>query len=98
MPRGLLGLLSKTQDEVRDFFENLGWETYEFEQANQFSGYPTSDEYAFYANPSPPDHFLNSSTHIVLLCCVIIVNVLLMMFLRVLIVLPVQDLKTKLMI
>ena len=59
-PGGLVGLLSKTQDEVWDFFENLGWETYEFEQANQFSGYPTSDEYAFYANPSPPDHFLNS--------------------------------------
>ena len=60
-PGGLLGLLSKTQDEVWDFFENLGWETYEFEQANQFSGYPTSNEYAFYANASPPDHFLNSS-------------------------------------
>ena len=58
-PGGLLGLLSKTQDEVWDFFENLGLETYEFEQAKMNLKYPTHAESTFYANPSPQDHFLN---------------------------------------
>jgi len=30
-PRGLIELLSKTQDEIWDFFEKLTWETYAFE-------------------------------------------------------------------
>ena len=30
-PGSLLGLLTKTQDEVWDFFETLAWDTYAFE-------------------------------------------------------------------
>ena len=30
-PGGLIELLSKTQDEVWDFFEKVAWETYAFE-------------------------------------------------------------------
>ena len=30
-PRGLIELLSKTQNEVWEFFEKLEWETYAFE-------------------------------------------------------------------
>ena len=34
-PGGVLGLLSKIQDEVQDFFEKLAWNTSAFEQANE---------------------------------------------------------------
>ena len=33
-PGSLLGLLSKTQDEVWDFFEKLASDTYAFERTN----------------------------------------------------------------
>ena len=52
-PRGLLALLSRTQEEVWDFFEKLAWDTYEFEQARNTLGYPTPGE-------SPQDHFIDS--------------------------------------
>ena len=55
----LLGLLSRSQDEVWDFFERLAWDTYEFEQAKMNLKYPTHAESTFYANPSPQNHFLN---------------------------------------
>jgi len=32
-PRGVLGLLSQTQDKVWNLFEKLAWDTYEFNQA-----------------------------------------------------------------
>ena len=50
-PRGLLGLLSKTQDEIRDFFEKLAWETYKFEQCRETLGYLIDCEYIFHVNP-----------------------------------------------
>ena len=48
---GLLVLLSRSQDDVWDFFERLAWDTYEFEQAKMNLKYPTHAESAFYANP-----------------------------------------------
>jgi len=33
-PGGLIELLSKTRNEVWDFFEKSAWKTYAFEQAN----------------------------------------------------------------
>ena len=59
-PRGLIELLSKTQDKVWDFFGKLAWETYAFEQANETFRYPTHGEYDFHANSYPSDHFMNS--------------------------------------
>lgn len=56
---GLLGLLTRTQDEVCDFFENLTWDNYEFEQAKATIGY-TIHESAFHVNPYHRDHFGNS--------------------------------------
>ena len=41
-PGGLLGLLSKTQDEVWTFFNKLAWDTYEFEQVNFSKKFQTS--------------------------------------------------------
>jgi len=35
---GLTGLLSKAQDEVRDFFEKIDWDTCAFEQARNNFG------------------------------------------------------------
>ena len=52
-PGDLLGLLSRTQDEVWDFFEKLAWDTYEFEQARGTLKYPTHVESACHANPYP---------------------------------------------
>ena len=46
-PGGVLGLLSKTRDEVWNFFEKLAWDTYEFEQARNNFGYPTRSDYVF---------------------------------------------------
>ena len=57
---GLIELLSKTQNEVWDFFEKLAWDTYTFEQTNEAFRYPTHEEYDFYANSYPSDHFMNS--------------------------------------
>jgi len=57
---GVLGLLSRTQDEVCDFFEKLAWGTYAFEWARNNFGYPTHGEYVFHANPYPQDHFMSS--------------------------------------
>ena len=39
--------ISKTQDEIWDFFKKLPWDTYEFEQAKNNFGYPTSNEFVF---------------------------------------------------
>ena len=47
---GLIELLSKTQNEVWNFFRKLAWETYAFEQANGTFRYPTHGEYDFQAN------------------------------------------------
>jgi len=58
-PRGLLWLLTKTQDEVWDFFENLAWDNYEFEQAKVTIGYPTYES-DFHANPYHHDHCIDS--------------------------------------
>jgi len=58
-PGGLIELLSKTQNEVWDFFEKLAWETYAFEQADEAFRYPTYREYDFQANSYPSDHFVN---------------------------------------
>ena len=41
---GLIELLSKTQNEVWDFFEKLVWETYTVEHANETFRYPTPGE------------------------------------------------------
>jgi len=54
-PRGLIELLSKTQDEIWDFFEKLARGTYVFEQANETFRYPTHGEYDFQANSYPSD-------------------------------------------
>ena len=43
-PRGLIELLSKTQDEVWYFFEKLVWDTYAFEQARNNFAYPLHSE------------------------------------------------------
>jgi len=59
-PRGVFGLLSKTQDEVLDFFEKLAWGTYEFEQGRGTLGYPNHARYDFHANLHHLDHFMNS--------------------------------------
>jgi len=50
---GLTELSSKTQDEGWDFFEELTWETYAFEQANEAFKYPTHGESDFHANSYP---------------------------------------------
>jgi len=44
---GLLGLLSRTQDEVLDLFKKLASDTYEFQQARSTLGHPTQGEYVF---------------------------------------------------
>ena len=59
-PRGILGLLSKTQDEVWDFLRIVAWDTYLFEQAKNNFGYPSPNESIFLANLYPHDHFMNS--------------------------------------
>ena len=53
-------LLSKTQDEVWDFFEKLAWDTYEFEQGMNNFGYPTHSESVFPVSPCPQDPFIDS--------------------------------------
>ena len=50
---GLIQLLSKTQNEVCDFFETLAWDAYAFEQGRNNFGSPTHSESVFHANPSP---------------------------------------------
>ena len=59
-PRGLLALLSRTQEEVWDFFEKLAWDTYEFEQARNTLGYPTPGESVFPISSYPQVHFIDS--------------------------------------
>jgi len=59
-PGGVLRLLSKIQDEVLDFFEQLAWGTYAFEQARKNFRYPTYGECDFHANPFCIDHFIDS--------------------------------------
>ena len=49
-PGSVLGLLSKTQDEVWNFFVKLAWDTYEFEQARNC---------LLYTSPSPRDGLLS---------------------------------------
>ena len=60
-PEGFRELLSKTPNEVWDFFKKLVWETYAFEQANKPFRYPTQGEYEFHANSYPPYQFMNCS-------------------------------------
>jgi len=55
-PRGVLGLLSQTQAKVWNFFEQLAWDTYEFEEVRKKFGYPTHGAYDFHANPYYQDH------------------------------------------
>ena len=57
---GLIELLSKTQNEVLDFFEKLAWKTYAFEQTNDTFRYRTHGECDFQANSYPSDHSVNS--------------------------------------
>lgn len=59
-PRGVLRLLSTTQDDVWDFVEKAAWDTYVFDRANEKFRYPTHGESIFYANPYHLDHFMNS--------------------------------------
>ena len=54
-------MLSKTPNEVWDFFKKLVWETYAFEQANKPFRYPTQGKYEFHANSYPPYQFMNCS-------------------------------------
>ena len=61
---GLLGLFSKTQDEVWGFFKKLAWDTYEFEQARETLRYWTHSKYAFHVNPHHQDHFIDSYDHL----------------------------------
>ena len=58
-PGGVLGLLTKTHDEVWDFIEKLAWDTYVFKQAKKNLGYTTHGESAFHANPYYHDHYRN---------------------------------------
>jgi len=60
-PQGLIELLSKTQDEVWDFFEKLASETYAFEQANKTFRYPTYGEYDLHANSYRSYLFMHSN-------------------------------------
>ena len=46
-PGGLVELLSKTQNEVRNFFKKLAWETYAFEHANEAFIYPLMESMIF---------------------------------------------------
>jgi len=59
-PGGLLGLLSRTQGEVYDFFEKPAWDTYAFERVNKHFRYRTHSGTVFHANPYHQDHFINS--------------------------------------
>ena len=49
---GLLGLLTRSQDEVWDFFEILAWVTCEFEQAKMNLKYPTPVSYTHLTLPT----------------------------------------------
>jgi len=84
----LLGVLSRTQDEVWDFFEKLAWDTYEFEQPESTLRYPTQGKYASYANTYHQDHFNSHdpSYTYVFLSCAIIVSLLIMILVIVLII------------
>jgi len=66
-PEGLRELLSETQDEAWNFFEKLGWDTYEVEQARRILQYPTHYVYAFYVNSHLQDHFMNPCDYLSLL-------------------------------
>jgi len=59
--RGLIELLSKTQDEAWDFFEKLAWKTCVFGHANETFRYLIHREYDFQANSYASDHFMNSN-------------------------------------
>ena len=59
-PGGVLGLLSKTQDEVWDFFKKLAWDTYDIEQARNNFDYPTHSESIFPVRPCLQDPFIDS--------------------------------------
>jgi len=59
-PRVLEGLLSKTQDEILDFFEKLVWDSCEFEQARENLRYPSHGAYTFHVSPHHRDHLRNS--------------------------------------
>jgi len=49
----VLGLLSKTQDEVWNFFEKLAWDTYKLKQAQKNFGYPLHSESVIPISPYP---------------------------------------------
>jgi len=61
--RGLLGLLSRTLNEVWDFFKKLAWDTYEFEQARGTLGYPIHSEYVNPANLHHQKNIIDSYDH-----------------------------------
>ena len=64
----LLGLLSRTQDEVWDFFERLAWDIYEFDQARWTLGYPTNES-AFHAYPYHRDFYDSSHAYMPAVLC-----------------------------
>jgi len=82
-PRGVLELLSKTQDQVWDFFEKLTWDTYKLKQVQKNFGYPLHSKSVIPVGPYPQDHFIDSHDLLMLVCplfCAIIVNLLTMVF------------------
>jgi len=52
--------LYRTQDKVRDLFEKLALDKYEFKHPRKNSRHPTHGKYASNANPCCRDHFMNS--------------------------------------
>jgi len=57
---GILGLSTRTQDEVWDFFEKLGCDTSAFEQARGTLENLIHGESVFHNNPYQQDHFIDS--------------------------------------
>jgi len=102
---GLIELLSKTQNEVWDFFEKLAWETYTFEQVIRLLDTQLMESMIFGLILTLHITLWIPMTHVTLicfLCCATIVNLLIMMLIPVLIVsilmLHVQVLKRRLTI
>ena len=75
-PGGLLGLLSRTQDEVWDFFETLAWDNYAFEQAIPNLQYSTHDESVFPVHHYPRAHSIDFYDPLSYLCASCLVRLL----------------------
>ena len=56
----VLGLLSKAQNQVWDFFGKLAWKTYAIKQANDTFRYPTHGKSVVPVSPSYQDYFIGS--------------------------------------